>query len=152
MRWTVALSLCTATSFGCDRAERPCNLAAVVGERSGAKARDCGTLALDAGVPAIEAAQQCVRDALATKMAFRVVIYQRGIDSTVATAFAWNGAGPIVMLAFDGSPYGGGGIDDDARIHAYTCETLTERPGCSVQQGELCLSCSAQSTSTLVCD
>jgi hypothetical protein len=139
---TTAL-LCGALSSGCGGCDGPqCDPAAIVADIAGPEATDCGSV--EAGwddLSTIEAAHDCVADALASASGFAVTLDQAVADGRIVVAYASDGTSIYridytYVMSFV-PPY----IDSES-IAASVCAELDDRGrDCGQLYQELCFEC-----------
>ncbi len=101
-----------------------CNLPTQLPALAGARAKDCGTLAIEEDPTA---ARQCIEEALAAGRAFRVSRSLQGTDSIVIRGWVGDSSGMVTELLYDSNICGGGGSDCSSnmgcgpRISSSTC-------------------------------
>ncbi len=113
---------------------------------------DCGVVdPWNDAVEAWQAAQACALAAASGEEPFKLITILQGIDSDVGQAYVGQAARSyaISSLFFDGDPCGGGGCGPVVSISS--CAGLTAVPGCTVEPGNVCLSCDGQGMGAQVC-
>ena len=113
---------------------------------------DCGVVdPWNDAVEAWQAAQACALAAASGEEPFKLITILQGIDSDVGQAYVGQAARSyaISSLFFDGDPCGGGGCGPVVSVAS--CAGLTAVPGCTVEPGNVCLSCDGQGMGAQVC-
>ncbi len=101
---------------GCGSATPSCDLDTLLRARAGARAVDCGRVAV--GAPSMTA-DQCVADQSTAGAPFFAHYDVQGIDSRVAFGVVRDPNGQTSVLLWDSDPSGGSGAP--ARITEYVC-------------------------------
>lgn len=131
----------------CSLEHEACTLAGQLGAFE-----DCGLVdPWNDTLEAWQAAQACALAAASGQQPFKLITILQGIDSEVGQAYVGQAARSyaISTLFFDGDPCGGGGCGPVVNISS--CAGLTAVPGCTVEPGNVCLSCDEQGMSAQVC-
>ncbi|MBK7826253.1 hypothetical protein [Nannocystis sp.] len=131
----------------CSLEHEACTLAGQLGAFE-----DCGLVdPWNDTVEAWQAAQACALAAASGQQPFKLITILQGIDSEVGQAYVGQAARSyaISSLFFDGDPCGGGGCGPV--VSSSSCAGLTAVPGCTVEPGNVCLSCDGQGMSAQVC-
>jgi len=137
--WNAGSCSCQATTAAA------CEIESEFAKRAALKPVDCGELKIDANTEAREHGRQCVVDAIAAHHAFQFLQWRMGIDSRLATAFVSAGFGDFVsILTYDN--YMG-----SATINEQLCRTVRSDAKCVVSGTSLCLECSGEVETSVLC-
>jgi hypothetical protein len=131
----------------CTLEHQACTLAGQLGEFE-----DCGVVdPWDSPVADWEAAQACALTAAGKQRAFKLITILQGIDSDVGQAFVGQAARSyqVSALFFDSDPCGGGGCGPV--VSSSSCSGLAATEGCTVEPGNICLTCADQGDSSELC-
>ena len=136
----------TTGELVCTLAEQACAAAGQLGSFI-----DCGVVTPDDAVEAWQAAHDCALAAAGGQMAFKLIVGLQGIDSDVGEAYVGVTARSYALskFFFDSDPCGGGGCGPVVSVA--NCTGLTATMECTVEVGNVCLSCDGAGEATQVC-
>lgn len=139
--------LALAACAGCGP-DNSCLIERVLERHIGGRSpRDCGSVELAGGDAALQAAHDCMAEALGKNATFVVQWQQQGFDSDVAAAYLSLEPGVVERYDFDGDPSGGGDVGPVTTWQ--TCTSIEKAVSCDAAElsRSLCFDCALEGRS-----